>query len=153
MTHAHIVHSPVDLDALLKVHEALRMAGVPDWYDPDGGTGPEAETKLSQAFCLVVLVSKDAMRSETVKRDIKVAKRAGLPVLPFRIDGTRFTTWYKNEIVPLIRHNIVEEGGLPKFAELVRQRYKRRCPVISIMNLKGGVGKTCLLYTSDAADE
>lgn len=142
MSHAHIVHSPADLDALLKVHEALRMAGVPDWYDPDGGTGLTAQERLKDAFCLVVLVSKDAMRSETVKRDIKTAKREGLPILPFRVDGTRFTTWFKTEIVPLLKHNIDEEGGLPKFAELVRQRYKRRCPVISIMNLKGGVGKT-----------
>ena len=142
MSHAHIVHSPADLDALLKVHEALRMAGVPDWYDPQGGTGPDAEEKLKDAFCLVVLVSKDSMRSATVKREIKTAKREGLPILPFRVDGTRFTTWFKTEIVPLIRHNIDEDGGLPKFAELVRQRYKRRCPVVSIMNLKGGVGKT-----------
>lgn len=142
MTHAHIVHSPADLDALLKVHEALRMAGVPDWYDPEGGTGANSDEKLEQAFCLVVLVSKDSMRSPTVKRDILAAKKDGLPILAFRIDGTRFTTWFKNEIVPLIRHNIDEQGGLPKFAELVRQRYKRRCPVISVMNLKGGVGKT-----------
>ena len=142
MSHAHIVHSPADLDALFKVHEALRMAGVPDWYDPEGGTGPDAQEKLKDAFCLVVLVSKDSMRSDTVKREIKAAKRAGLPILPFRVDGTRFTTWFKTEIVPLLRHNIDEQGGLPKFAELVRQRYKRRCPVISVMNLKGGVGKT-----------
>jgi len=142
VTHAHIVHSPADLDALLKVHEALRMAGVPDWYDPEGGTGSGAAEKLRQAFCLVVLVSKDSMRSATVKRDILSAKRAGLPIFPFRVDGTRFTAWFKTEIVPLIRHNIDEKGGLPKFAELVRQRYKRRCPVISVMNLKGGVGKT-----------
>ena len=142
MSHAHIVHSPEDLDALLKVHEALRMAGVPDWYDPQGGTGPDVEEKLKDAFCLVVLVSKDSMRSESVKRDIKSAKRDGLPILAFRIDGTRFTTWFKTEIVQQIKHNIDEEGGLPKFAELVRQRYKRRCPVISVMNLKGGVGKT-----------
>jgi len=142
VTHAHIVHSPADLDALLKVHEALRMAGVPDWYDPEGGTSDKSQEKLEQAFCLVVLVSKDSMRSPTVKRDILAAKKAGLPVMPFRVDTTRFTTWFKNEIVPLIRHNIDETGGLPKFAELVRQRYKRRCPVVSVMNLKGGVGKT-----------
>lgn len=142
MSHAHIVHSPADLDALLKVHEALRMAGVPVWYDPEGGTGPEAAEKLKEAFCLVVLVSKDSMRSTSVKQEIKTAKRDGLPILPFRVDGTRFTTWFKTEIVPLIQHNIDEDGGLPKFAELVRKRYKRRCPVLSIMNLKGGVGKT-----------
>jgi len=142
VAHAHIVHSPADLDALLKVHEALRMAGVPDWYDPSGGGDVQAEDKLKQAFCLVVLVSKDSMRSPAVKRDILTAKKLGLPLLPFRVDGTRFTTWYKNEIVPLIRHNIDEQGGLAKFAESVRQRYKRRCPVISVMNMKGGVGKT-----------
>ena len=144
MSHAQIVHSPVDLDVLLKVHEALRMAGVPDWYDPDGGTGQEAQEKLDEAFCLVVLVSKDSMRSESVKRDIKVAKRMGLPIFPFRVDSTRFTTWFKTEIVPFLRYNMDEQGGLPKFAEHVRQRYKRRCPVISVMNLKGGVGKTTI---------
>lgn len=142
MSHAHITHSPADLDALLKVHEALRMAGVPDWYDPDGGTNHEAAVKLGKAFCLIVLVSKDSMRSDYVKRDIKAAQKLGLPIFPFRVDGTRFTSWFKNEIVPLIKHNISEEGGLTKFAEQVRKRYKRRCPVISVMNLKGGVGKT-----------
>jgi len=142
MSHAHIVHSPADLDALLQVHEALRAAGVPDWYDPEGGDGAEAAGKLNDAFALLVLVSKDSMRSSTVRRDIEAAKALGLPIFPIRIDGTRFTSFFKTEIVPILKHDLSEDGGLHRFAAAVQARYKRRCPVISVMNLKGGVGKT-----------
>ena len=142
MSHAHITHSPVDLDALLQVHEALRMAGVPDWYDPDGGANPGAAQKLKEAFCLVVLVSKDSMQSKSVRRDIANAKTQGLSIMPFRIDGTRFSSYFKTEIVPHLNYALVDEGGLSRFSQSVKARYRRRCPVISVMNLKGGVGKT-----------
>lgn len=144
MSHAHITHSPADLDALLQVHEALRMAGVPDWYDPEGGTGPEAQAKLKEAFCLVVIVTKNAMQSQLVRRDIELARARGLTILPFRTDGTRFNSYFKSAIVPHLRHALSDEGGLSKFAQSVKARYRRRCPVISVMNLKGGVGKTTI---------
>ena len=144
MSHAHITHSPADLDALLQVHEALRMAGVPDWYDPEGGTGPDAQAKLKEAFSLVVLVSKDAMQSKSVQRDIETALAQGLPILPFRVDGTRFNSYFKSAIVPKLKHALSEEGGLSRFAQSVKHQYRHRCPVISVMNLKGGVGKTTI---------
>ena len=118
------------------------MAGVPDWYDPDGGTGSEVDTRLAEAFCLIVLVSKDSMRSRTVRRDIETARARGLPIFPFRVDDTRFTSYFKTVIVPHLRHALSDEGGLSRFAQDIKQRFKHRCPVISVMNLKGGVGKT-----------
>ena len=120
------------------------MAGIPDWYDPAGGTGPDAELKLKDAFCLVVLVSRDAMHSGQVRRDIETAKMRGLPILPFRVDGTRFNSFFKAQIVPLLKHALSDEGGLSRFAQCVKARYRNRCPVISVMNLKGGVGKTTI---------
>ena len=145
MSHAHITHSPADLDALLQVHEALRMAGVPDWYDPEGGTGPDAQAKLKEAFCLVVLVSKDAMQSKSVQRDIETALAQGLPDSCHSASMAHGSTVIsKTRSCPNSNTLCPKKGGLSRFAQSVKHQYRHRCPVISVMNLKGGVGKTTI---------
>ncbi len=146
MSHIFISHSVDDIDALLEIHEALRRAGVPARYDTSrvSGDGPRAaaDALIEASAAMIVLVSAGAVRARPVQGDIECAKQAGVPLIPFRLDSARITGIFKTEIAPLLTLPHREDGGLGPLVEAARNRYRRRCPVIAVMNLKGGVGKT-----------
>jgi len=51
---------------------------------------------------------------------------------------------FKKQLAENLRLAMMDEGGLEKLVAEVRGRYRRKCPVLSVMNLKGGVGKTTI---------
>ena len=58
MAHLYISHSAVDLDPLLKLHEALRRAGISAWYpsSPDAAANTDlVREKMDEAFAVAVL--------------------------------------------------------------------------------------------------
>ncbi len=144
MSFAYITYAPSDLDALLQVHEALRKASIADAYAPPsaGADLPAAPDPLEQAFCLIVLVSADAQKSAQVRSDVEQAIARGMTILPVRVDKSRLGGSLKRDIGPLLSHDALSPEALARFIEAVQARYRRRCPVIAVMNLKGGVGKT-----------
>jgi chromosome partitioning protein len=145
MSHALIAYAPEDLDHLLRIHEALRLAGVPDHYEKAAGDdGPSTvdDSTLDGAFCLIVPVTAAAQRSERVRMLIERAVNKGLTIFPVRMDKSRLAGFFRKEIGPKLVHDGIEEPGLGEFVAAVLARYRRRCPVVAVMNLKGGVGKT-----------
>lgn len=147
MAHVYISHSPVDLDPLLTVHEALRKAGIADWYPTSpaqAGDGDLVARQITQAFAMIALVSADGMRSAEMERDLALARRQGTPVIPVRLDKARLNGRMKDVIGSTKIHDFDGGAGMDGILESVRSRYHARCPVIAVMNLKGGVGKTTL---------
>ncbi|MEO0467375.1 MAG: AAA family ATPase [Pseudomonadota bacterium] len=147
MSHVYISHSPVDLDPLLKMHEGLRKAGIAGWYPTTPAQISDEgliSRQIANAFAVVVMLSAEAIRSPDVERDLMVARREGTPVIVVRLDKARLGGRVKDLIGPLRQHDLNGGEGLPTVLEDVRQRYHARCPVIAVMNLKGGVGKTTL---------
>ncbi len=148
MSHAFLVHGPKDVDSLLAVHEALRTAGIPDWYDPPGADTDESKATIAaaidKAFCMIVLVSASSIRSREAQAQIERAIDRGLTIIPFRVDNARLSGIFKKELASTLRLAMMDEGGLEKLVAAARARYRRKCPVISVMNLKGGVGKTTI---------
>lgn len=145
MAHVYISHSPVDLDPLLQVHEALRKAGIADWYptSPDKATDQTLiAEKIEEAFALVLLVSSDAMRSRTVQAELEMAAARGLPIVPYRLDKARLGGIFKTLVTPVLKHHADNDGALGDLITELRGLHRRRCPVLAVMNLKGGVGKT-----------
>ena len=143
MSHVYISHSTLDLDDLLKLHEAMRASSVPVWYAPDDendrGRNNEA---IDDAFAMVVLVSATSVRSRTVRQDVERAKARGLPLIPYQIDKARLNGFFKQEVQPHLRLSSTMADGLDQLVAETQKAYKRKCPVIAVMNLKGGVGKT-----------
>ncbi len=142
MSHVYISHSGRDPDALLDLHEALRTAAVPDWYathDPDRSTANRA---IDDAFAMIVLVSAAAVRSREVRLDVERAKARGLRLIPWQIDRARLTGFFKQEVQPLLALSADQPGALERLISEVVNAYRRKCPVMAVMNLKGGVGKT-----------
>jgi chromosome partitioning protein len=145
MSHAYIAHAPEDLDTLLEVHEALRRAGISDWYPPaDRNTiSPgEVQRRIEDSFAMLVLVSGNAMRAREVREDIERARAAGITLIPYRIDGARLGGTIKSQLAPLLKLDASEDSALDALVAETRRAYHRRCPVLAVMNLKGGVGKT-----------
>ena len=147
MAHLYISHSAVDLDPLLKLHEALRRAGISAWYPPAPEAAANTELvrgKMDEAFAVAVLVSADAMRSAEVQRDIELAISRGVRLVPIRLDKARPHGVVKHHLAPLMKHHMDDPQAISALVEDLRGLYRRRCPVLAVMNLKGGVGKTTL---------
>jgi len=143
MSHVYISHSTHDLDDLLKLHEAMRAASIPVWYAPDDENDRRRNNEaIDDAFAMIVLVSATSVRSKTVRQDVERAKARNLPLIPYQIDKARLNGFFKQEVQPHLRLSSTMAGGLDQLVAETQKAYKRKCPVIAVMNLKGGVGKT-----------
>ncbi|MEO1642514.1 MAG: AAA family ATPase [Pseudomonadota bacterium] len=144
MSHVFIAHGPKDTDALLSIHEALRAEGISDSYVPAGETA-DPQTVMSavdDAVGMIVIVSASSMRSKAVQAQLERAIDRGLTLFPIRADNARLSRLFKNTLADELDSSLSDEGGLSGLVEGVKARYQKRCPVISVMNLKGGIGKT-----------
>ena len=143
MSHVYISHSTKDFDALLQVHEALRGAAIPDWYAPDGAVDRgNAERAIDDAFAMIVLVSAASIRSKYVRQDIERAAARGLKLIPYQVDKARLSGFFKQSVQPLLKLSSAMPDGVARLVAETQSAYKKKCPVIAVMNLKGGVGKT-----------
>ncbi|MEO1323016.1 MAG: AAA family ATPase [Pseudomonadota bacterium] len=145
MSQLFIAHGPQDVDPLLEVHEAMRRAAIPTWYTPPGSKDSDPETIneiIDDAFGIVVLVSASSIRSKAVQAQLKRAKERGLTLFPIRADNARLSKLFQNALADQLTDSLSDDGALERLVAKAKARYERRCPVISVMNLKGGVGKT-----------
>ena len=101
-----------------------------------------ANQSIDDAFAMIVLVSASSVRSKAVRQDVERAKSRGLKLIPYQIDKARLNGFFKHEVLPHLRLSSTTPDGLQQLVNETRQAYKRKCPVLAVMNLKGGVGKT-----------
>ncbi|MEM7328122.1 MAG: AAA family ATPase [Pseudomonadota bacterium] len=147
MSQLFIAHGHRDIDPLLQVHEAMRRAAIPTWYTPPGSKDADPETIneiIDNAFGMVVLVSASSVRSKAVQNQLQRAIERGLTLFPIRADNARLSKQFKTALADQLTDSLSDEGALDRLVGHVKARYERRCPVISVMNLKGGVGKTTI---------
>lgn len=142
MSHAFISHGADQLDNLLKLHEALRGAGIPAKYLASDIVDRDASNEMiDPATLILVIVSYDAMRSKTVRADIERARRNGTRIIAVRADRARLTGYIKSELASGLKHTIEEMDDLLVDA---KRAYREGCPVVAVMNMKGGIGKTTI---------
>ncbi|MHA7899566.1 MAG: AAA family ATPase [Henriciella sp.] len=145
MSQLFIAHGHRDVDPLLQVHEAMRRAAIPTWYTPAGSKEIDPDSvndAIDNAFGMVVLVSASSIRSKAVQAQLDRAIARGLKLFPIRADNARLSKQFKTALADQLTDSLGDDGALERLVEAVKGRYERRCPVISVMNLKGGVGKT-----------
>lgn len=149
MSHAFITHGDDQLDNLLSLHEALRAAGIPSKYLANQTHDRNAaNAMIDNASLMIVLVSYESMRSKSVKADILRARKNGTRIIPVQADRSRLIGFIKSELSHSLKHTIEAMGAIVKDAQ---RAYRLGCPVVAIMNLKGGVGKTTLTSQLAAA--
>ena len=154
MSQAYIACSPDEPDALLEVHEAFRKAGIPDWHRPSSpieAHDGDALARMEDAFALIVLVSGKSQSDSTVRADIERALARGLPIIPYRLDKARLNGFFRSTIAAHLRTHAGDGGALGELVTAVQAEYRRRCPVLAVMNLKGGIGKTTVSAQVSAA--
>lgn len=147
MSQLFIAHGHRDIDPLLQVHEAMRRAAIPTWYTPPGSKDVDPDSMyeaIDNAFGMVVLVSASSIRSKAVQLQLDRARDRGLKLFPIRADNARLSKQFKIALADQLTDSLGDEGALDRLVANVKTRYERRCPVISVMNLKGGVGKTTI---------
>ena len=148
MSYIYIAHAQEDLDALLQVHEALRRDGITDKYDPEASDTLFDESALNEtimdALAVLVIVSQDSIRSKRIRTLLTFARMRGIPIIPYRIDKARLGSLLKTMLHQSEPIHASDERALDLLVETTKKAYKRVCPVVSIMNMKGGVGKTTL---------
>lgn len=140
MSHAFIAHGEDQLDALLELSEALRQAGIPARYvASDKPNRNTSDHMVDQASLVIVLVSFEAMRSKTVRADIERARQNGTRIIPVRADRARLAGFVKSELGKALT---LSTDDIEAVVEEAQKAYREGCPVIAVMNMKGGVGKT-----------
>lgn len=147
MSQLFIAYGFHDIDPLLQVHEAMRKAAIPTWYTPPGTKDTEPDSineAIDNAFGMVVLVSASSVRSKAVQAQLERARERGLTLFPIRADNARLSKQFQIALADQLKDSLNDAGALDRLVEAVKQRYERRCPVISVMNLKGGIGKTTI---------
>ncbi len=147
MSQLFIAHGHRDVDSVLHVHEAMRRASIPTWYTPPGSKEVDPDSvneAIDSAFGMVVLVSASSVRSKAVESQLARAQRLGLKLFPVRVDNARLSKTFKAALADQLTDSLGDDGALERLVDAVKKRYERRCPVISVMNLKGGVGKTTI---------
>lgn len=92
MAHIFISYSHQDQDYAHRLAGALEWHGFEVWIDSriNCGTAWPEEIKNRAEACaaLVVIVSKDAMKSGWVEKEVEFAKNNEKPIFPLSIDGT-----------------------------------------------------------------
>lgn len=147
MSQLFIAHGHRDIDPLLQVHEAMRRASIPTWYTPAGSKDSDPDSvndAIDNAFGMLVLVSASSIRSKAVQAQLERAVARGLKLFPIRADNARLSKLFRTTLADQLTDSLSDDGALDRLVASVKARYERRCPVISVMNLKGGVGKTTI---------
>lgn len=144
MSHIYVSHSLKDINALLKLDQSLRDLSIPLWFRTEASNEKDIEAAIDKAFAMILLVSANSVRSGAVKKEIKRAKAIGLKLIPYQIDKARLNGFFKSNVLPLLKLSETQESGFERLMAESQLSYKRKCPVISVMNLKGGTGKTTI---------
>ncbi len=87
-----LTYSFRDIRRVRRLRDALRRYGLDVWPDKTLTPGTpawhaEVDTRLNEALCVIVVLSKDAVVSGWVQRVIDSARRRPVTILPVVIDG------------------------------------------------------------------
>ncbi len=139
MEHVFISYSREDTEYVALLVEELRENSHDVWLDTSdisGGTNwaEEIEKAISSSYALIVIVSKDSKKSEWVKKEIELAKKANkkFPIIPVLIDKSTlprilarnqtidFTRMFEGNAVNSIRNYRIGIRKLLETLELAR---------------------------------
>jgi chromosome partitioning protein len=154
MSHAFISYSRKDAlrrDQILRLFDAN---GLSRWVDLTGAQAgdrltPALEQAIDECSCFVLLLTGDANRSRWVRFEVERAVAAGKPILIVAFGGATPSRYFPALLRDLVRVDVPRNFS-PRRQQEVVSRAKRLMtpeylsPVIAMLNMKGGVGKTAL---------
>jgi chromosome partitioning protein len=131
----------------------LRADGMNVWFDDDGvptGEGLHAVIlpQIEQSACVLVIHTKNTEKSKWVVEEIEHAIAHAVPVLIISFGNASLPSRFPIELQDLKRIVVPQNFTKTKKSDLLqyvgRAYRQKRAPVVTLLNLKGGVGKTAL---------
>ena len=152
--HAFLSYSHANRGCATQLQEILEKNRLTVWRDISNiKIGDRFSVVIPAAIksvgCLILLLSRNSEVSQNVKAEFEIAQRHGVPTLPLLIDANSpndlHDEWWKDRLGG-IRCEVALGCNLAQVADrliqAVRAHAYRRCPVIGVFHMKGGVGKT-----------
>ena len=146
---AFLSYSSKDLQHVEEFKSHIMDPDLSFWHDRSelkGGDEWEIQIRrsITQSDALILFVSKNILNS-FAENEFKIAKGLRRPIIPLILDNA---IDLKHPLIDQIRtiHYIDLRNGIKQKAQEVLDVVKKAhiCPVISLYNIKGGVGKTTL---------
>jgi cellulose biosynthesis protein BcsQ len=151
MGYAYLAYASKDAERARAIIAGLAAGGVEARSDSDrdrhGTTlSAGAQEAIAESFATIVLISKHSSEDAQVRREFEQALILAKPVFPVVIDDADLDAWWHERLYNLVRVDAGPGGEEPVAVLLqgLRRFYDKLCPVIALMNMKGGVGKTTL---------
>ncbi len=148
MSHIYISYHPDDVDRLFEVHEALRKANIADAFQTHEtntpGVSDTSRNEIIGASCVLVLISEASQNAKAIKQEVSFALERSIPIFCAVIDSGKLTPTWAKLLTNSVQMDISQPSpdALTALVAQIRRIYESKCPVVSVMNLKGGVGKT-----------
>lgn len=151
---AFISYSSRDRARARRLQAALEKAGLRTWMDMEQvRTGdaltPAIRQAIADSACLVVLLSEHANLSEWVHKEAAFARELGKRRFIVAVDSVTPSDSFDEEFRDLVRIDAgrrVTQSAKTKIVADVWGAHRNRIPIVAILNMKGGVGKTTLSY-------
>lgn len=159
MGQVFISFTPGAAHRLEPLREVVAAAGHAAWPEPDAARPGDDRVAdaIEQSFCALVLLTDDAVDDEVVRAETAHAQEAGVPLVILRPTSERAVTptqsgldAFWTEALETAQIVIVADETPPAAQASLRRALSRahaqpdRCPILSLVNFKGGVGKTTL---------
>jgi len=148
---AFISFSYEDATVARALADKIENVGLPVWMSaarPDGGViDRDIADGIRQSACLLLVLTPRAARSRWVADELDFARNNNIPIIPLLFEDVEQSEGIFLTIGRLARQDVrrgLEDDAFKRVVENVRARYSRLCPVVAVMNMKGGVGKTTL---------
>ncbi len=148
-----ISHSHSDGAAVARLRDKLRDSNCEPWVsteqiEPNRPFPPPIARAIISADALVVYLTSKARQSEWVQSEILFALQNRTPVIVLEHDAVPAAhplNFILQRATKTIQKRLKrEETFFSEFVQVVSTLSKKETPVVSMLNVKGGVGKTTL---------
>jgi chromosome partitioning protein len=151
---AFISYSRRDKAKARRLHAALEKAGLRTWMDADNlQTGDplttNIKTAIEQVSCVILLLSEYSNVSEWVQREIDFARSANKRIFILSVRNLEPSSGFHDDVRDLVRIDAgvrIRKAAVEQIVADVWSANRNRTPVVSVLNMKGGVGKTTLSF-------
>ncbi|MBT9446086.1 MAG: AAA family ATPase [Hyphomonadaceae bacterium] len=151
---AFVSYSRQDKPRAKRLAAALEVGGLRTWIDQKNLQAGDALTNeitdaIEQASCFVLLLTEKSNDSDWVHKEVEVARTAGKKIIIVAMRNIEPSPKFHADIHDLVRIpggvNLTQAAkGQAVLAVWAANR--NRTPVVSVLNMKGGVGKTTLSF-------
>lgn len=148
---AFISCSSENLSQARALENELDNAGLPAWLYTKPLTGSEFPAEIAEAIttssCVLLLLSATSASSKWVEREVHFAIENRVPIIPIVLSPFPAASSLNFRIAGLTKIDAtagLAPAVLAEISKAVREHYKTQNPVVAVMNMKGGVGKTTL---------